>query len=205
MKDRFEPIFFCFSCSISTHSFYLPQNYGTVLMLEVAVIRYYLAIKAAHCEYPSNLKVQIVSVSIFCCYAATIFGYIAFLTYKDIPYSFLTEFCSRPVDQVRPLVKPYLFSIQAPFILNFVSLIVDLCLVQFLRKNSLKEVQDKFTLGTITKGRNRESFQMFNIIFSFDQPDMKNDLIQGSLLKFAQNGNHNQLNLVIYRIITLYG
>ena len=154
MKDRFEPIFFCFSCSISTHSFYLPQNYGTVLMLEVAVIRYYLAIKAAHCEYPSNLKVQIVSVSIFCCYAATIFGYIAFLTYKDIPYSFLIEFCSRQKEEVRPLVKPYLFSIQAPFMLNFVSLIVDLCLVLFLRKNSLKEVQKNITLGTINRGNN---------------------------------------------------
>ena len=122
-------------------------------MLEVAVIRYYLALKAAHCEYPSNLKVLIVSVSIFCCYAATMLGYIVFLTYKDIPYSFLIEFCSRPVDQVRPLIKGYLLSIQVPFILNFVSLIVDLCLVNFLRRNSLKEVQKNITLGVINKGK----------------------------------------------------
>ena len=124
-----------------------------MLTLEVAVIRYYLAIKAAKCEYPSNLKVLLVSVSLFCCYAASIFGYVAFLTYKDIPYSFLLEFCARPVDQVRPLAKAYLFSIQAPNILNFVSLIVDLCLVQFLRRNSLEEVQKSVTLGTIVRGR----------------------------------------------------
>ena len=70
-------IFANFSCSINTLASYLPQSYGTVLTLEVAVIRYYLAIKAAKCAYPSNLKVLLVSASLVCCYAASIFGYVA--------------------------------------------------------------------------------------------------------------------------------
>ena len=133
----------------------MPQSYGTVLTLEVAVIRYYLAIKAAQCEYPSNVKVLSVSVFAFCCYAATIFGFMAFLTIKDIPYSFIIEFCARPVDKVRPLAKAYLLAIQVPNILNFVSLVVDLNLVRFLRKNSLKEVQKNITLGTIKASRGK--------------------------------------------------
>ena len=148
-------IFANFSCSINTLASYLPQSYGTVLTLEVAVIRYYLAIKAAQCEYPSNLKVLAVSVFVFCCYAAAIFGFMAFLTIKDIPYSFIIEFCARPVDQVRPLAKAYLLAIQVPNILNFVSLVVDLNLVRFLRKNSLKEVQKNITLGTIKASRGK--------------------------------------------------
>lgn len=147
-------LFLYFSCSISTMSFYLPQNYGVILMLEVAVIRYYLAIKAAQCQYPSNLNVLMVSVLSFFFYAAAMIGYMTFLAYKDIPYSFLIEYCSRPVDKVRPLNKAYLLSIQVPFLLNFVSLIVDFCLVRFLRKNSLKEIHKNITLGTINRGKN---------------------------------------------------
>ena len=48
-----------------------------------------------------------------------------------------------------PISKGALLSLQIPNVLNVVTLIVDLVLVQFLRKNSLKDIQNQITLGAI--------------------------------------------------------
>jgi len=120
-----------------------------MLTLEVAVIRYYLAIKAADCVYISKIKVLWTALLVFAIYASLYFMYLSVLVYYDVPYSYLIEYCSRPLDKMRPLSKVALLSLQIPNVLNVATLVVDLVLVQFLRKKSLKDIQKNITLGII--------------------------------------------------------
>ena len=138
-----------FSCSVTSLSSYFPTNFGTMLTLEVAVIRCYLAVNAANCVYPSSVKVLVAALSSFTIYAGLYLAYVSALVYQDVPYSYMIEHCSRSLTKMRPISKGALLSLQIPNVLNVVTLIVDLVLVQFLRKNSLKDIQNQITLGAI--------------------------------------------------------
>ena len=120
-----------------------------MLTLEVAVIRCYLAVNAANCVYPSSVKVLVAALSSFTIYAGLYLAYVSALVYQDVPYSYMIEHCSRSLTKMRPISKGALLSLQIPNVLNVVTMIVDLVLVQFLRKNSLKDIQNQITLGAI--------------------------------------------------------
>ena len=73
---------------------------------------------------------------------------VACYVYFDIPYSVIVESCLRPEGPLRPMSIANAAALQTPNMLNIISLIVDLMLVLFLRKNSLPV--SNLTLGTIS-------------------------------------------------------
>ena len=140
-----------------------------MLTLEVAVIRCYLAVNAANCVYPSSVKVLVAALSSFTIYAGLYLAYVSALVYQDVPYSYMIEHCSRSLTKMRPISKGALLSLQIPNVLNVVTLIVDLVLVQFLRKNSLKDIQNQITLGAIIPpDANGGKFAEFDLEFKLD-------------------------------------
>jgi hypothetical protein len=117
-------------------SIYFPSNFGAMLTLEVASIRHYLGVKASKSEYPSNSKVSIFALSIFVVYALFYFSYVAIISYLNIPYSFIVEYCVRPESESRPLANFVTLPFAFPNLFNIVSLIIDLSLICLLRKNT---------------------------------------------------------------------
>jgi hypothetical protein len=120
-----------------------------MLTLEVASIKYYLAIKASKCEYPSNCKVSIVTLSIFAVYLLFYFSYVVIVIYLDIPYSFIVEYCVRPGSEQRPFAKFVGIPVQLTNLFNLFSLIIDISSTYFLRKNTIVYLLKRHTLGTI--------------------------------------------------------
>ena len=134
-------------CNLTSTVVFLPSMLGAVLTLEVAVIRHFLTSKAAKATYPSNVKVTATALAFCLLYTSLILGMVAAYIYFDIPYSVIVESCLRPDGPMRPMSLVMATVLQLPNILNIISLIVDLMLVMFLRKNSLPG--NNLTLGTV--------------------------------------------------------
>ena len=97
-------------------------------------------------EQPSNSKILIISFLFTAAIATLLLSYVIVNSILDVPFSVLVEECtrlSREGSDVRLVTMVSVLVMQLPNLFNILSLITDLWLVRFLRKNVLPQMMSQ--------------------------------------------------------------
>ena len=132
-------------CFLSFFSYYLPNCFGAILTLLIALIRYCLAKKSARNIHPSNKKVTAISIAIFTVLATT--SLVICLTHAllDLPLTFSIEVCARSDNFVRPISPISFLLLLIPNICNFLSLFTDIKMMQFLKQVVVPSIANRLS------------------------------------------------------------
>ena len=106
-----------------------------------------LTVKAAkNQEQPSNSAILIISFVFTAAIATFFLSYVIVISILDLPFSVPTEVCTqttREANEIRPVPIVSVLVMQLPNLFNILSLITDLWLVRFLRKNVLPQMMSQ--------------------------------------------------------------
>jgi hypothetical protein len=101
----------------------------------VATIRYFLSNRAAKNIHASHNNISLASLVACCLLGVLVVGYIAEHAWTNRPYALIVETCMDFNNPLRPLSMFKVLPLQLPNLFNILSLLVDLFLIRFLRKN----------------------------------------------------------------------
>ena len=122
-------------CSWAFLVAYLPNSFGALLTLLIAVTRYTLSVKSAKNIHPSNRKVSIIALGSFSTAVVTVITFLGVNLWLGIPISYFEHACAKPGEGNPPsvflLTTLFLFH---PNFCNILTLITDINLLRFLRK-----------------------------------------------------------------------
>jgi hypothetical protein len=134
-------------CVIQFFVVYYSSNFGALLTMLIAIVRYYLTIQSSKNIIPSNYSVSVwtlLSLSF-----VVIFNVIcmAINIRLDVPIAILTEGCASHIREPRRISVPNMILILVINVYNITSLIVDILVLAFLKKKILPS-----QLNTVTRG-----------------------------------------------------
>ena len=121
-------------CSVSFFVSYLPNSFGSVLTLLIALTRYTLTLKSAKNIRPSNAKVTALGLGIFATAVVTIISFFVYHFKFDIPTAYYIEACAYYDEEPRLMSKLTIFFLFHPNFLNVLSLLTDIRMLIFLKK-----------------------------------------------------------------------
>lgn len=82
-------------CSLQFLTCYLPNNFGALLTLIIASVRFVLAKKSAKNIIPSNFKVLAFSLAAFFLISLSTITYFSISIWFNLPYAYYVEACSQ--------------------------------------------------------------------------------------------------------------
>ena len=124
------------NCSVLFFSTFLPTYFGGILTCLVATIRFILVKKSAQNSQISNLKVFIFSFSTFFFFVALTVCFYTVNLVLNIPYVLIVEICS---NKRRPIGLLNALALRTGMIFNILSIILDILVIRFIRKNVMPE------------------------------------------------------------------
>jgi hypothetical protein len=156
-------------CTFEFLASMLSSHLGASLTLLVASIRYVLTLKAAKNRQPSNFKVSLISITVFIVVAVSFLSYVIINAILDRPFSFLVETCtnSESLRPKRDISSLNVIALQMPIFFNLISLLVDLCLVKFLRKTILPQSSNAQQMELISTISGRITAGSFILVVFF--------------------------------------
>jgi hypothetical protein len=125
------------SCLMLLFIAYYPCCFGALLNLLISSIRYTLARKAAHNIQPSNSKVLKSALLIFFIFVILQATYFGLNAIWNISFSYFVEVCAYPDQTPRPYSTLNGVVLQMPITFALISLMVDMQMIQFLKKTIL--------------------------------------------------------------------
>jgi len=127
------------SCLMLLFIAYYPCCFGALLNLLISSIRYTLARKAAQNIKPSNTKVLTWAFLIFFIFVILQVTYFGLNAAWNISFSYFVEVCAYPDQTPRPYSTLNGVVLQMPNIFALISLMVDMQMIQFLKKTIMPE------------------------------------------------------------------
>jgi hypothetical protein len=125
-------------CNTWFFTLLLPTYFGGILTFLVAAIRYILALKAAKNIQPSNKTVSCWSLSFFVFWIFVAISIISINLWLDIPIAMMVEACASSPERPPRLVGiPNNVATRSVAIFNFLSLVMDVLVVKFIKKTIL--------------------------------------------------------------------
>ena len=123
------------NCSIFFLTSYLPSNCGALLTLLIVSVRYLLAKKAAQNIQMSKKKILFCSLLIFALLSISTISYFVVAIVEGKPVSLFVEACTTYKEE-NQIVYSFLHIVilQLPTFYNFLSLIIDILLLRFLKR-----------------------------------------------------------------------
>jgi hypothetical protein len=122
-------------CSLDFLIQYLPCNYGALLTLLIACVRYGLALKSAKNIHPPNRKVLQISIGIFSCHAILTVVYFVYNAILDLPITYTVDICAYPSQEPRKFSTLNMVVLQLPNFYNSLSCIIDFQMLRFIKRN----------------------------------------------------------------------
>ena len=146
-------------CLLAFLTGYLPNCFGAILTVLIAIVRYSLAKLSARNIQPSNKKVSAIALAVFTALAA--FTLYICLTHAvlDWPLAISIEVCANTDVSARPVKLLSTLFLSIPNIYYLLSLAVDLKIIIFLRKVIMP------TNPNVLSGLGNNSFT-FSYVFS---------------------------------------
>ena len=121
-------------CSIAFLGSYLPNSFGAVLTLLIALTRYTLTVKAARNIHPENYKVTAIALGTFATTASIILSFFIYHFILGLPTAYFIEACAHYDQEPRQMTKITIVSLFHPNLFNILSLATDIQMVIFLKK-----------------------------------------------------------------------
>jgi len=147
-----------FYCTAGFLCHFLPGFVGACQTFLVASIRYFIALKSAKNQQPSNGRITLAALVFLGVLSLGIVIYVMFFAVQELPYAFTVEECLKSKD-IRVVSGAHQVIHQSPNFFNILSLLVDVSLIRFLRKKIQPQVTPTPELiptisGQITGGLN---------------------------------------------------
>jgi len=138
------------NCSVFFLTSYLPSNCGALLTLLIVCIRYILTKKAALNIKPSKEKVLFWSLLAFVIVSTSTAIYFVFRIVEGEPISLFVDACTAYPEEIHNYYSPlHVVIVQLPTFYNFISIVIDILLIRFLKK----------TIGSIHVHKGKGSFK----------------------------------------------
>ena len=136
-------------CIISHLSIFIPTYFGSILTFMVAMIRYILALKSSRNIHLSNLKVSLISLTIFLLVVIATATFFAFNISQDIPFTLYVEACLVNEREPRNVSALNLSVLRTGAVFNTASVIVDCLMIRFIKRTTLKSAVNPSELSNI--------------------------------------------------------
>ena len=121
----------CFVAFLTVH---LSNSFGAIFNVLISIVRYFLAKLSAQNIQPSNKKVSTIALTVFTALAAISLSACMIHAVLDLPLAFSIEVCAnRDLSERR--IEPFsTLVLLIPNIYSLISLVIDMKMIQFLRK-----------------------------------------------------------------------
>jgi hypothetical protein len=115
----------------------------------VAMIRYILALKSSRNIHLSNLKVSLISLTIFLLVVIATATFFGFNISQDIPFTLYVEACLVNEREPRNMSALNLIVLRTGAVFNTASVIVDCLMIRFIKRTTLKSAVNPSELSNV--------------------------------------------------------
>ena len=120
-------------CSWAFLVAYIPNCFGAILTLLIALTRYLLAIKAAKNIHPNNKRVTLTAIGVFAVAAGFFIAFFLVTFHLDISTVYFTDVCAYPEQDHRPIPAPIVLFNLHHNVYYILSLLTDIKMLRFLK------------------------------------------------------------------------